>query len=398
MLESIRSSKAFVLLVVSLGLFIDTFAYTVVMPFIPFVIEDIGGDPKDIGLILIWFSVGIIIGSITFGILTDKLKQKRSLMIMGLMFLAIATIVMIYIKSFLSLSIGRFFQGIASGSVWVLGLSLLADSYDQSELGTPMGFVMVAFTLGNFVGPICGGFLYQFGGYQAPFWATLGLVVLDLLLRLAIIEPSPVPDTVMLEEESISKLLTKKPLIMLLAICAGAGIFISAIEVTLPLYLEEHYGYTSGQIGLVFIAFVIPELIFAPLSGAFYDKFGFIHVVLPGMLLTALTVAFLQFEMDSWLFIGGLALFGGAVATCLSPLLPELSYCSPAASYGRLYGLFNVAFAVGLFIGPLLGSMTFQYWGWKWQCISISGVVVLILPLILFYQRPKVLETSVVIA
>jgi MFS transporter, DHA1 family, solute carrier family 18 (vesicular amine transporter), member 1/2 len=122
------SSKGYILFVVSLGVFLDTFAYSIVIPFFPATIKQIGGEEKDVGLMLAFFSAGMLIGSIIFGFISDRTPARKQLMVGGLAILISASLLMGFVKTMWALAVGRFLQRLSSGIIWVLGLALIADT------------------------------------------------------------------------------------------------------------------------------------------------------------------------------------------------------------------------------------------------------------------------------
>jgi MFS family permease len=87
-----------------------------------------------------------------------------------------------------TLCICRFIQGVASAAVWSVGLALLIDTVGRDHVAESMGWVNVAFSCGFMAGPVVGGLLYSIAGYHAVFTIAAGLLVLDVILRLLIIE------------------------------------------------------------------------------------------------------------------------------------------------------------------------------------------------------------------
>lgn len=83
---------------------------------------------------------------------------------------------------------GRLLQGASTAVVWTAGLALLADTMDSNALGQAMGYVGMAMTFGLMAGPLVGGALYQHGGYYSVFGLSFGLIALDIVARLVMIE------------------------------------------------------------------------------------------------------------------------------------------------------------------------------------------------------------------
>jgi MFS family permease len=87
-----------------------------------------------------------------------------------------------------TLCIARFVQGVASAAVWSVGLALLIDTVGGDHVAESMGWVNIAFSCGFMAGPVVGGLLYASAGYHAVFAIASGLLVIDLIYRLLIIE------------------------------------------------------------------------------------------------------------------------------------------------------------------------------------------------------------------
>lgn len=68
-------------------------------------------------------------------------------------------------------------------------MGLLADVYPPDNLGVVMGATMTANAVGFMLGPMVGGYLYEYHGYSAPFVFCAGLAILDFLCIVFIAEP-----------------------------------------------------------------------------------------------------------------------------------------------------------------------------------------------------------------
>jgi MFS family permease len=97
-------------------------------------------------------------------------------------------------KNVATLCIARFVQGVASAAVWSVGLALLVDTVGADHVAESMGVVNIAFSCGFMAGPVVGGLLYASAGYHAVFAIASGLLVIDLIYRLLIIETRQAKD------------------------------------------------------------------------------------------------------------------------------------------------------------------------------------------------------------
>jgi MFS family permease len=82
----------------------------------------------------------------------------------------------------------RLLQGIAGALVVVSAFSLIGDAVPQERLGQTIGYLGSAIALGFLLGPFLGGIVYNAGGYNAVFWFAYPILVIDMVMRLVMIE------------------------------------------------------------------------------------------------------------------------------------------------------------------------------------------------------------------
>lgn len=82
----------------------------------------------------------------------------------------------------------RILQGAANVMVSLSAFTIVSDTVPRDRLGQVLGYMDIAFTLGFTLGPMLGGILYHNTGYYSFCGVAFGLVGVDLILRLLIIE------------------------------------------------------------------------------------------------------------------------------------------------------------------------------------------------------------------
>jgi predicted MFS family arabinose efflux permease len=118
----------------------------------------------------------------------DNSRERRSSLLGGLGLLLLSTVAMWLAQNVATLCVARFVQGVASAAVWSVGLALLIDTVGSDHVAESMGWVNISFSCGFMVGPVVGGLLYSAAGYHAVFAVACGLLVVDLVYRLLLIE------------------------------------------------------------------------------------------------------------------------------------------------------------------------------------------------------------------
>jgi len=72
--------------------------------------------------------------------------------------------------------------------VWTVGQALIVDTVGQKNIGQALGYIGISMSLGIIVSPLLGGVVYNKAGYYAVFYLAFGVIILDIILRLAMIE------------------------------------------------------------------------------------------------------------------------------------------------------------------------------------------------------------------
>ncbi|RCH99843.1 hypothetical protein CU097_010630 [Rhizopus azygosporus] len=381
-LLNIRSSKLYVLATVALSLFTDMVTESIIIPIVPFIIDAIerGVDmnsshfdiynsqlsnpesvSKDSGTLLALFSVGIIVGSLAFGYLGDRIKHRQILMVAGLFGLLGSTLLFMFAQKFWELLFARLLQGISSACVWTLGMCLMADRFPIEELGTQMGRLMVFHSTGLLAGPPIGA-LFEAKGYRAPFIFCIGIAAADLVMRLFLIESKRHPpgsfkteekqaenhdtstnDTIVSEasddqckvpsKNSVTywRLLKQPRLLNGLLMIFTYSFVLGALEATISVRMVTEWGMNSKEIGLLFLAEIFPTFISEPLSGIITDKYGPKMIVYPFWLLCGASTMLLGIPNKNTR--GGiapliviLAVSAFSSSACLTPVVPEIAH------------------------------------------------------------------------
>ncbi|KAF9126131.1 hypothetical protein BGW39_006843 [Mortierella sp. 14UC] len=406
----LRRSPNFILFTVFLALFVDMATYGIIVPIIPFIVSDkMDGGATDTGLLLAVYAVRILLSSPLFGILGDHFLSRRVPMLIGLIGMLLSTVLFMVAANFYVFLLARLLQGVAGGSVWTLGLALITDVFPANVLGVQMGKALVAYTLGLMMGPPLGGILYERGGYQAPFIFCCVITLIDFACRALIIEEREeivqalrtqgkqeeateeeaevvaVRKKERLEEgTSFWKLIKNKRLLACVIVTACNSFVFSGAEPTVPLHLASAFDLTSERIGLVFMAFSLPTLT-APLSGALSDRFGakglcIVAIILCGMSVILTGVYQLSLSMIIFLF----SIIGTTGTAILTPVLGEISAAVRTTGAGdgfaRAYAMFNMAFSIGVLVGPVVCGVVYERLGFRATCFTMSGSLFLSLP------------------
>ena len=345
-------------------------------------------------------------------------------------------------KSLPLLIVGRVLQGAAAGVVWVVALAMLADTVGQENAGRAMGYVGLAYSASALIAPLLGGVVYAKSGYYAVFAMTFGMMGLDISLRLLLVEKKAARkwlvdmdqdaapasdaahevnleknesmnvastdgtnlDSTLAQHESLPTPIKKKlpPMLILLKSRRMQATFwattitammLTGFDTTLPLFVEQTFGWNSLGAGLIFLA-PLSASFFQPLYGWLVDREGPRYIAFAGLVICVPPWICLRFVTnDSMshkvLFCFLLFAIGFGSSLTMASGMAEFTYvCAEkeqktpgsmgkGGAYAQSYALFNVTWALGSLIGAYLAGGIRQNAGWStmtWTFALFCGV------------------------
>ncbi|KAF9767812.1 hypothetical protein IL306_014953 [Fusarium sp. DS 682] len=320
-LLKVRSSAGLIVTTCSFAIFTDIFLYGVIVPILPFSLQDRVGISTNrvqywVSIALAVYGAALLAGSPLWGYLADRIHNRRVPMLVGLVVLSGATVFLCVGRTLALFMIGRALQGISAALTWTVGLALVVDTVDKEHIGKAMGWISTACSLGILTAPLLGGVVYDKGDYYSLFAMCFGLLAVDIALRLIIIEvkdakkwldrvePTTVTNSECVVAEELKTKENKdtpaqeangktkdvsdpsrspiKTLVKLLGqprfLAALWGTFVqalinTALESTLPLLTHEIFGWNSIGAGLIFLPVILPSFL-GPVVGMVGDRYG----------------------------------------------------------------------------------------------------------------------------
>ncbi|KAK0864378.1 hypothetical protein LTR87_015827 [Friedmanniomyces endolithicus] len=466
----LRSSPTFIILTVSTAVFTDIFVYGIVVPVLPFALTARSAIPP--AQIQTWISISpavygaaLLVASPICGWLADRSSSRRLPLLCGLLALGGCTVMLCIGSSIAVLAAGRVLQGFSAAVVWVVGLALMVDTVGPEAVGQVMGYVGLSMSLAILLAPLLGGVVFAAAGYYAVFAMAFGLIVVDVVLRVFMVEkkvaarwlperevrtpheavatttekgvelkdveladarlstaddfknqslalppkadndqqtnPSlpPTPEDAPTEPSNnqptrlppIITLLSSRRLLSALWACLMQATLLTAFDSILPLFVRNTFHWTSVGAGLIFLPLVVASF-FGPLVGWASDRIGPRWLATSGFALSCPFLILLRLvERESFgqkaLLCALLGFVGVGLTLVLTPMMAEITYAVDArarrlpagafgvnGAYAQAYSLFNMAWAGGCLVGPLLAGLVNQRAGWG-PTTLILGVV-----------------------
>ncbi|CAG8499613.1 2647_t:CDS:2 [Diversispora eburnea] len=363
-----RRSKTAVICVTAVALFTDMVVYGIVVPILPLIVrERLEMDSKAT-------AIGLLFTTPIFAILSDHYRTRKIPMLIGMGGLGVCTLLFGVANAYWQLVLARIAQGASGGASWTISLAMLADRFGSGpKLGIVMGTVMSFNTLGFIAGPII-AVCTVVEPNQLKEWDR------EMSIRNGeSLEIEPEIDDNNDSKHSILNLIKDYDIITIcLTVTIAASVF-AGIEPTLPIHLRDRFYADASQIGLIYISVVLPTVI-SPIVGYLSYIIGQRTMVGIGMIWLAVASPLIALPNKLLVQVMPLIFFGAAYSIVMTPTLPLLAQRG-GNSYGQVYALWNMAYSIGMFVGPVVAGVTLEYYGFFGTMCTFSLMSLCIAPL-----------------
>ncbi len=335
------------------------------LPSLPEITTFYHSDPSKVQLSLTSSFLGLSLGQVIIGPVSDAYGRRLPLII-SLVIFSIASYLCAKAPTVELLILIRFFQGVAASGGVVLARSIACDKFKGSLLAQFMALLMSINSIAPIMGPILGSFIVTYASWQYVFYFLAVWGGILFLLSSFKVPESHFPKD---EDKNVIKaildmLLELKNirfLLFTLSLFFVMGGFFSYLSAS-PFVFQVIYGLSPLQYSTGFGLIAATISVTAIISGRLVRRLGEIRVVLYSfalMLISAIVILFCSvFKFDSFIYIYlGLAVFCammGAVNTAGFSIVIE----SRRGGAGAASGIFGVmTFIFGAITTPLMGIM-----------------------------------------
>ena len=285
--------------------------------------------------------VSVVAGPIV-GHFADKVSNRKLPLLLSLAACVIGTGMVACSGSLAMLFVGRVMQGIAGSSVWIVGLATVADTVGGDDMGKVEGIMMSFLYSGLIGGPFISGMLLQYVGYWATWSLPLLLLGIDFCARLVMIETRPMEISSSRRESTGSQMcdatspffaprentetrsaagnfwriiLTDNRALTALFVAVSTTTVGTSFHATLPIHVQETFGWSSGESGSLFACLIMPTLLVSPVAGWLRDRFGVRYPAMTSAVFQAVMLGMLGLAGTDYLPWTSVQTGGGALYT-----------------------------------------------------------------------------------
>jgi DHA1 family multidrug resistance protein-like MFS transporter len=382
------------LVIVWFAEFVSLVGFAMVMPFLPFYVEELGvTDPDQVkfwaGLIVSAQAITMAIFAPIWGSIADRYGRK--LMLERAMFGgAVILSLMAFAQTPQQLVVLRLIQGCLTGTV-PAATALIASIAPDDRKGFALGWLQTGVWAGVSIGPLLGGLVADTMGIRTSFIVTGAcLFVSGLGVMLFVNEgfkrPEPKPDGVRSHWwDGVAMALRTRDLLLVLGAQLLTRTAARVIGPVLPLFvaaLLPESARVATLAGLVTGASAASSSVGSVVLGRMSDRVGYRRVLLTSAV-AASVVYLLQATVNSIIPLILLQFgVGFALAGSISALTALLATLTPEEQTGSVFGVSTSVMAAANAIGPMMGASVAVAFGNRSTFLLASAVFMLAVVLI----------------
>ncbi|MEN5015984.1 multidrug efflux MFS transporter MdtG [Erwinia sp. Eh17-17] len=372
------------LFVTWIGCFLTGAGFSLVMPFLPLYVEQLGiTDPQALNL---WsglvFSITFLFSAIAspfWGGLADR-KGRKIMLLRSALGMAVVMMLMGMATSIWQFLALRALLGLLGGFVPNAN-ALIATQVPRGKTGWALGWLSTGAVSGALIGPLIGGLLADSFGLRPVFFITAGVLFICFLMTLFCVRESfiPVQKKDMLHVRQVLTSLKNPRLVLALFVTTLIiQVATGSIAPILTLYVRELAGNVSN---LAFISGMIASvpgvaaLMSAPRLGKLGDRIGPERILIAMLMLSVLLLIPMAFVQNVWQ-LGILRFLLGAADGALLPAVQSLLiYNASNQVAGRVFS-YNQSFRdIGNVTGPLMGATVSAHFGFRTVFVVTACIV-----------------------
>ncbi len=371
------------LLGVSKTVYYISFPLSFIAFILPVYASDLGSSPLEIGILYSIVSLCSILIRPVVGRWIDK-RGRRSGVIIGVLAYTIAVGLYLIAGSYGLILLARVVQSIGASFLWVSINAMVADISQDSDRAKNFGTIEQYSSRGSFIGSGIGFFLMFSSSSENRL--QLVFIVFFLIALYALINSiRKTEETINIKEVNNKEGFKNKDQFMKYIVVMGVLSAISTVMAPVYLvYLRETITRDLALISFLFLPGAVLSMFLPSKMGKLSDRVGRKRMLSAGMFLSGILVMLIPLTTGYPAFMGLYTLMGLAdiiSSPAEGALVAEITGGNHS---GRAYGSYRLATGIGGVIGPLVGTVVYQYLG-KDTIFYIEGAALLAASIIIWF-------------
>jgi MFS family permease len=287
------------------------------------------------------------------GWLADRWGRKQ-VMVLGLAIQAVLSLLYLLITDPILFVALRFVEGMAAAAILPSARAMIIDVVPAEKQGEAFGIFGAFFNAGFLLGPGLGGLL-AITGYASAFIgaALFRIVAIVIVITLIPVARKEKSDT---RKETVTpaipyRALFALPLLGAYILAFGDYLYLGFDLTLMPLWMHDHLGASVAVIGIAYMAWAVPNIIFSPVGGRMADRFRR-SLIIAIFGLAQVPLYFLYGAATMASFVVVLFAIHGLFYAFIQPAVDaHLAAASRSTMRARVQGMYSTVGLMGAFFG-----------------------------------------------
>jgi MFS transporter, DHA1 family, multidrug resistance protein len=347
--------------------FIGFTGFTLVMPFLPLFIRQLG--VSDVGEIALWAGVSLgvtpavnALVSPFWGRLADRFGRKI-MVVRSLAACVVAMGAMAFVTQPWHVFGLRAMLGLLTG-YGGLTVTMAAESAPPESVPIAIGTVQTAQRLGPAVGPVIGGVLAGLLGLRIAFIVTAAFYAVALVLVFVLYDDNAAhtrpKETSERGRVSFRSVLAFENFLLLMFVVFSIQFVDRSFGPVLPLFIEQR-GIGAARVpvvaGMLFSMVAIAGALGHHFCARLLNRFSPRVVISAGATAACAGTAVIAAAGNVWLMGGAMIVFGGGIGVAMTAAYSAAASLIPAGVHGTGFGVLTSASLIGMAVSPIVAGL-----------------------------------------
>jgi DHA1 family tetracycline resistance protein-like MFS transporter len=356
------------LLFLFLTVFVDMMGYGIVVPLLPFYVQQHATGGALLGVLSSLYAAMQFVGSPFLGGLSDR-AGRRPVLLLCLFGASLAYLLLGLADTLLLLVAAVALAGVAAGTP-ATAQAYIADSTSPEDRARGLGLIGAAFGLGLIAGPALGGLLSLYS-LSAPAFAASALALCNVAFGLFVLPESlpaehrtPIPILRLNPISQLGGVLTIGSIRALLLVVFLLNLSFAGLLTNFPLFSNVRFGWDATG-NAFFFAFVgvCAVLTQGVLLGRLQPSFGEERLLLGGLSLMALDLDLMALVPSGWMLYPVVGTLAVGIGLAIPSLTALISRRVSGREQGKVMGGQQAILSLTLILGPLIAGLAFDHLG-----------------------------------
>lgn len=356
------------LLFLFVTVFVDMIGYGIVVPLLPFYIQQHAIGAALVGLLGSLYAAMQFVGSPFLGGLSDR-AGRRPVLLLCLSGASLAYLLLGLASTLFSVVVAVALAGVAAGTQ-ATAQAYIADSTSPEDRARGLGLIGAAFGLGLITGPALGGLLSLYS-LSAPAFAASALALGNVAFGFFIL-----PESLPTERRTSGPILHLNPISQLggllklgsirklLLVVFLLNLSFAGLLTNFPLFSNARFEWDATA-NAFFFAFVgvCAVLTQGALLGRLQSRFGEERLLLGGLSLMVVNLGLMALIPFSWMLYPVVGVLAVGIGLAIPALTALISHRVSMRDQGKVMGWQQAILSLTLILGSLISGLTFDHLG-----------------------------------